>query len=102
MSDIDAGGGARKRAAGDIVFMAAIVIAVILVAHIVFVVVGANPDNDIVRTDGDWAAWFATWFLDLFTPHSHKWNIVLNYGTATLAYLFVGGVLRRGLNDALA
>ena len=98
MSDDSAGAGG-KRAVGDIVFMAAIVIAIILVGHIVLVLLGANPDNDIVRTDADWAAWFATWFLDLFTPHDHDWNITLNYGTAALAYLFVGGVLRRALNE---
>ena len=47
--------GARKRAAGDLVFVAAIIIAVIIIGHIVFVLLGANPDNDIVNTDANWA-----------------------------------------------
>lgn len=98
----DNGGGGGKRAAGDIVFVAAIVIAVILVAHIVFFIVGANPANDIVRTDADWAGWFATWFENLFTPHSANLNVLLNFGLATLVYLAVGGVLRRVLNDAFS
>ena len=93
------GGTFRSRAPGDLVFLAATIIAIILIAHIIFVVLGANPGNDIVNTDANWAAWLATWFLDLFTPHSHKLNIFLNYGTATIFYLVVGGILRRTLND---
>ena len=94
--------GLRGRAPGDLVFLAAVVIAIILIGHIVFVLLGANPNNDIVRTDANWAGWLATWFLDLFTPNSHKLNIFLNYGLATIVYLTVGGILRRLLNDAFA
>ena len=82
--------------------MAVAVIAIILVAHIVFVLVGANAQNDIVRTDSDWASFFATWFENLFTPTSPKLNVFLNYGLATLVYLAVGGVLRRVLNERFA
>jgi len=89
----------RWRAPGDLVFLVAIIIAIILIAHIVFVLLDANVGNDIVHTDATWAAWLATWFLDLFTPKSHKLNIFLNYGIATLFYLVVGGILRRILND---
>ena len=95
------GGGGSKRAAGDLVFVAAVIIAIILVGHIVFVILGANPGNDIVSTDADWAGWLATWFKDLFTPNSPKLNVFLNYGLATLVFLAVGGILRRILNDAL-
>jgi hypothetical protein len=93
------GGGGAERAAGDIVFVAVVVIAVILVGHIVFVLLGANPGNYIVKTDGNWAGWFATWFQDLFTPDSPKFRVFLNYGLATLVYLGIGGVVRRTLND---
>ena len=95
-------GAGGKRAAGDLVFIAAAVIAIILVGYIIFVLIGANGRNDIVRTDSDWAGFFATWFKDLFTPKSPKLNVFLNYGLAALAYLAVGGVLRRVLNDAFA
>lgn len=97
-----AGGGGGKRAAGDLVFIAAIIVAFILVGHIIFVLLGANPANDIVSTDADWAGSLATWFKDLFTPNSPKLNVFLNYGLATIVYLALGGVLRRILNDALA
>ena len=95
-------GAGGKRAAGDLVFVAVTIIAIILVGYIVFVLIGANTQNDIVRTDSDWASFFATWFKDLFTPKSPKLNVFLNYGLATLFYLAVGGVLRRVLNDAFA
>ena len=89
----------RRRAPGDLVFLAAVVIAVIIVAHIVFVLLNANGGNDIVSTDNDWATWFSTWFLNLFTPSSHNLNVVLNYGLAAVCYLLVGGILRRLIND---
>jgi len=92
----------RRRAAGDLVFLAAAIIAIILILHIIFVLLDANPNNDIVRTDADWAGWLATWFKDLFTPSNPKLNVFLNYGLATLVYLAIGGILRRGMNDALA
>lgn len=92
----------RRRAAGDLVFLAAVIIAIILILHIIFVLLDANPNNDIVRTDADWAGWLATWFKDLFTPSNPKLNVFLNYGLATLVFLAIGGILRRVLNDALA
>ena len=95
----EAGGRVRWRAPGDLVFLVAVIIAIILIAHIVLVLLDENTGNDIVHTDASWAAWFATWFLDLFTPKSPKLNIFLNYGIATIFYLVVGGILRRVLND---
>lgn len=89
----------QRRAPGDLVFLAAVIVAVIIVAHIVFVLLNANGGNDIVSTDGDWATWLATWFLNLFTPSSHDLNVTLNYGIAALFYLVLGGILRRFIND---
>lgn len=89
----------HRRAPGDLVFLATVIIAVIIIAHIVFVLLNANGGNDIVSTTDDWATWFSTWFLNLFTPSSPKLNVVLNYGLAALCYLALGGVLRRLVND---
>jgi hypothetical protein len=89
----------HRRAPGDLVFLAAVIIAVIIIAHIVFVLLNANGGNDIVSTDADWASWFATWFLNLFTPDSHDLNVTLNYGVAALFYLVIGGLARRLIND---
>ena len=87
------------RGPGDLVLLVAVIIAIILIAHIIFVLVDANAANAIVSTDADWAAWLATWFLDLFTPSSHKMNVFLNYGLATIFYLVLGGILRRFVRD---
>ena len=52
-----------------------------------------------MSTDGDWAHWLATWFIDLFTPAGTKLRTFLNYGLAALFYLAVGGILRRAVRD---
>lgn len=89
----------RSKAPGDLVFLAFMILAIILLLHIVFVWLDANNGNDIVSTDADWAKWLATWFLDLFTPSSEKLKTFLNYGLAALFFLVVGGILRRVLRD---
>jgi hypothetical protein len=90
----------ERRTAGRVIEIAAIVIAAILVAHIVFVLLGANAGNDIVHTVGNWAAWFATWFLNLFTPSSYKVATTLNYGLAAICYLVAGRLLATVINRA--
>jgi hypothetical protein len=90
----------EQRTAGRVIEILAIVIAVILVLHIVFVLLGANAGNDIVRTIGDWATWFATWFLNMFTPSSYKLAVTLNYGLAAICYLLVGRILATVINRA--
>jgi hypothetical protein len=52
-----------------------------------------------VSTDGDWARWLATWFIDLFTPANAKLRTFLNYGLAALFFLAVGAILRRVVRD---
>ena len=80
--------------------MAAVaIIAVILILHIIFVLIGTNPGNSIVSTDANWAGHLAAWFKGMFTTSSAKWNTVLDYGLATIVYLVVGrlvsGVVER-------
>jgi hypothetical protein len=66
------------------------VIALILVLHIIFVLLGANGHNAIVSTIGTWSWHLAAWFRGLFQTGSGTWDTVLDYGLAALAYLFVG------------
>lgn len=89
----------RSRAPRDLISLAALIIAVILVLHIIFVWLNANPGNDIVSTDADWAGWLATWFVDLFTPVNAKLRTFLNYGLAALFFLAIGAILRRVVRD---
>lgn len=82
----------RGGAAARLVELAAIVIAAIIVLHIIFVLIGANGANTIVRTDADWASTLATWFRDLFTFSNAKLAVLVNFGLAALFYLAVGRI----------
>ena len=83
----------KHRGAAAVILLAAAIIAAIIVLHIVFVLIGANGGNTIVSTIGEWSGHLAAWFKDLFDTSSAKWNTVLNYGLAALAYLCVGRLL---------
>lgn len=86
----------RKHTGVAAVIMAiAAVIACILVLHIIFVLLDSNGGNSIVSTVGSWSWHLAAWFRGLFTTGSARWNTVLDYGLAALAYLFVGQLLAR-------
>lgn len=78
--------------------VAAAVVAVILVLHIIFVLLGANSGNAIVSTDASWASTIAQWFLGLFTPSSYKLAVFLNYGIATLVWLAAGRIVASVVN----
>jgi hypothetical protein len=80
----------RHGAVGALIMAAAGIIAIILVLHIIFVLIGANSGNSIVSTDANWAGHLAAWFKGMFTTSSAKWNAVLDYGLATIMYLVVG------------
>jgi hypothetical protein len=71
------------------------VIALILILHIIFVMVGVNADNSLVRTLSDLAGTLAWGFKDLFSNANIKVQTFLNYGLAALVYLAVGAVLHR-------
>lgn len=79
--------------ASRLVELAAVVIAFIIVLHIIFVLIGANGANTIVRTDSDWANTLAVWFRDLFTLSSAKLEVLVNYGLAALFYLAIGRIV---------
>ena len=71
------------------------VIALILILHIVFVMVGANADNGLVGTLRDLAGTLAWGFKNLFSNANIKVQTFLNYGLAALVYLGIGAVLHR-------
>lgn len=82
-----------RSAAGRLVELAAIIVAAIIVLHIIFVLVGANGSNTIVRTDADWSSTLAAWFRDLFTLSNAKLEVLVNYGLAALFYLAIGRIV---------
>jgi hypothetical protein len=71
------------------------VIALILIFHIIFVWVGANPNNGIVGAVADLAGTLAWGFKNLFSNANIKVQTFLNYGLAALVYMFIGAVLHR-------
>jgi hypothetical protein len=71
------------------------VIALILILHIVFVLVGANSGNGLVGGLTDLAGMFAWGFKNLFSNANVKLAAFVNYGLAALVYLGTGAVLHR-------
>ena len=85
----------RHRGIAAVIMAIAVVIACILALHIIFVLIDSNGSNTIVHTVGSWSWHLAAWFRGLFTTNSARWDTVLDYGLAALAYLFVGQVIAR-------
>jgi hypothetical protein len=83
----------KHRGVAAVILLIASVIALILLLHIIFVLLGSNGSNTIVHTVGDWSWHLAAWFRGLFTTSSARWNTVLDYGLAALCYLFVGRII---------
>ncbi|MFC3492496.1 hypothetical protein [Glycomyces rhizosphaerae] len=80
-------------------------IALIILLHLAFVLLEANPGNPLVDFMADLANWFSWLFRDMFTGiEDPKVRAVVNYGIAALVFLAIGGVVsgvggrRRGHN----
>lgn len=76
------------------------VFAGILVLHILFGLLGANPNNSLVATVGDVANALALWFVNLFTMNDANLQLLLNYGLAAIFWLVVAGLLARVVGRA--
>jgi hypothetical protein len=69
-------------------------IALIILLHLAFILLEANPGNPLVDFMADLANWFAWLFRDMFTQiEDSKVRAVVNYGIAALIYLAIGGIL---------
>ncbi|HEX2497959.1 MAG: hypothetical protein ACRDWG_07410 [Actinomycetes bacterium] len=81
----------RDTAAGwgvaSLIWLIAVVIALILVLHIVLVFVEANPNNEVVDFINDAARNLVWVFGGLFDVANDKLQVLLNYGVAALVYL---------------
>jgi hypothetical protein len=71
------------------------VVALILVAGIVLVVLGANRHNEIVNVVLDAARWLAGPFDGLFNLTRAKVEIAVNWGIATVVYFAISRLLAR-------
>ncbi len=70
-------------------------LSLLMVAHVVLVVGGANPDNAITRFVAEWAKPLALGFSDLFTPADPSLAVLVNYGIAAVFYLFATSIAVR-------
>jgi hypothetical protein len=66
--------------------------AVVLVAHIILVMGGANPANGVASFVRGFAGAVSLGFEGLFTPDSAKGQVLLNDGSAAIVWLALGGV----------
>lgn len=82
----------RSTAAG-FVRLAGTALALVLTAHILFVLFDADPLHPVVSWAARWADVLGLWFTDLFHTSSADFTVILNYGSAALFWLIVTGVL---------
>ncbi|MET0189212.1 MAG: hypothetical protein ABW212_09455 [Pseudonocardia sediminis] len=85
-------GTTARRGAGflaSLLRIVGLVIVAILVVHIVFTLLDANPANFLTQFVGEWAAMFNLGLGNLFTPDQPKMAVTLNYGVAAIVWLVV-------------
>jgi hypothetical protein len=75
------------------------IIVLIIVAGILLVLLKANPTNTIVADVHDAARWFAGPFDGIFSFHSARVALAVNWGLAAVVYLIVGGLIARLLGS---
>jgi hypothetical protein len=73
--------------------LVATVVVLVIVAGIVLRIAGANPANSFVSDIHKAGRWLVGPFKNVFTVHSAKEAIALNWGLAALVYLIVGHAL---------
>ncbi|MFR9729003.1 hypothetical protein ACL03H_07205 [Saccharopolyspora sp. MS10] len=69
--------------------------ALLLAAHVVLTVGGANPDNAITRFVADWSQPLALDFEDLFTPEDPQLAVLVNFGLAAIFWLILTSIAVR-------
>ena len=75
------------------------IIVLIIVAGIVLVLLKANPTNSIISDVHDAARWLAGPFDGIFSFHSARVALAVNWGLAAVVYLIVGGLVARLLSS---
>jgi hypothetical protein len=78
-----------------VVRLAVSIVVLIIVAGILLVVLKANATNSIVSDVHDAARWLAGPFDGVFSFHSARVAIAVNWGIAAVVYLLAGGLIAR-------
>jgi hypothetical protein len=93
------GSGAAMGALARVVHLIVGVVVLIIVAGIVLVLLKANATNTIVSDVHDAARWLAGPFDGIFSFHSARVALAVNWGLAAVVYLIVGGLIARLLGS---
>lgn len=88
---------ARQGAAilASVLRIVGMVIVAVLVVHILFTLLDANPANFLTEFVASWAAQFNLGLGNLFTPDQPKMAVTLNYGVAAIVWLVITAVVVR-------
>jgi hypothetical protein len=95
------GGGVARAAIGAgailarIIWLVAVLVALVIALGIAFVVLKANMGNSIVSSIHDAAKFLVGPFDGIFKPKDHRLAIAINWGIAIVVYLFVARLVAR-------
>jgi hypothetical protein len=93
------GAGAVTGALSRVVRVIVGIVVVIIVAGIVLVLLKANATNTVVSDVHDAARWLAGPFDGIFSFHSARVAVAVNWGLAAFVYAVVGGLIARLLSS---
>jgi hypothetical protein len=93
------GSGAVMGVLARVVHLIVGIIVLIIVAGIVLVLLKANATNTIVSDVHDAARWLAGPFDGIFSFHSARVALAVNWGLAAVVYAVVGGLIARLLGS---
>jgi hypothetical protein len=78
-----------------LIILVATAVALVLVAGILLVVLGANSSNDLVKAVHDAARFLAGPFDGLFKLDNHKATIAVDWGIAAVVWYALGHAIAR-------
>jgi hypothetical protein len=92
-----AGSAAARASAARAIVLIGTVVALVLVAGILLVVLGANTSNALVKAVYDAGKFLAGPFAGLFKPSDAKLKIALDWGLAAVVWYALARVIARVL-----
>jgi hypothetical protein len=71
------------------------VVVLIIAAGILLALLKANATNSVVSEIHGWGRWLVGPFTNMFSFHTARVAIAVNWGIAAVIYLFAGGLIAR-------
>jgi hypothetical protein len=94
-ASIDRAFGAGSDMLARLVHVVVSLVVLVILAGILFALLKANPTNSIVSEVHGWGRWLAGPFNGMFSFHTARVAIAVNWGIAAVIYLFAGGLIAR-------